>query len=145
MCQKKGIDGIEIEIRYELMTEQLAHIVNYIQQSEYVIEGFSDNKICYIPLNDIMYFDIANRKTFIYTANNVCECKKNILAIENELSNTTIIRISKSTLLNISALVGVKPYPNHRLLAELHNGEFLIVSRKYIPALQEKIRSEYRV
>ena len=36
-----------------------------------------------------------------------------------------------------------KPYPNHRLLAELNNEENLIVSRKYIPILRDKIRSGY--
>ena len=59
------------------------------------------------------------------------------------LLQSNVVRISKTALLNISCLVCVKPYPNHRLLAELNNEENLIVSRKYIPILRDKIRSGY--
>ena len=59
------------------------------------------------------------------------------------LIRSNVVRISKTVLLNISCLVCVKPYPNHRLLAELNNEENLIVSRKYIPILRDKIRSGY--
>ena len=64
-------------------------------------------------------------------------------AIEQDLIRSNVVRISKTALLNISCLVCVKPYPNHRLLAELNNEENLIVSRKYIPILRDKIRSGY--
>lgn len=65
------------------------------------------------------------------------------MTLEHELVETNIVRISKNVLLNISSLSCVKPHPNHRLLAELSNGEYLIVSRKYIPILQDKIRGGY--
>ena len=69
--------------------------------------------------------------------------KKTLSAIEQDLIRSNVVRISKTALLNISCLVCVKPYPNHRLLAELNNEENLIVSRKYIPILRDKIRSGY--
>lgn len=83
------------------------------------------------------------KKTFIYTHHKIFECKKTLSAIEQDLIRSNVVRISKTALLNISCLVCVKPYPNHRLLAELNNEENLIVSRKYIPILRDKIRSGY--
>lgn len=72
------------------------------------------------------------------------KCKQHTLIETQNIQITVIkvIRINKGTLLNITALVNVRPYPNHRLLAELSNGEHLIISRKYISVLQNTIRSE---
>ncbi|RGS42845.1 LytTR family DNA-binding domain-containing protein [Holdemanella biformis] len=96
-----------------------------------------------IPLNKILYFETVDKRTFIYTQQKIFECKKKLSVIEQDLIKANIIRISKTVLLNISCLACVKPYPNHRLLAELNNKENLIVSRKYISSLRDKIRSAY--
>lgn len=135
----------EIEIKYSVMNKPLERIINYIYQQDYTVEGVWKNTIYLIPLNDILYFEAVDRKTFLYTMNQIFECKKSIVLLEHELKKTSIIKIGKGTLMNISSLKSVKPYPNHRLLVELKNGENLIVSRKYIPALQAKIRGEYHV
>lgn len=143
--QKQEIKETEIDISYSNMTRRLSKMVAYIHQYEYTVEANLNSKTFSIPLDEILYFDTADRKTFLYTSNQVYECKKALIAVENELSNTTVIRINKGTLLNVAALINVKPYPNHRLLAELSNGEHLIISRKYISVLKNTIRSEFYV
>lgn len=143
LYKKDGLSEPQIDIRYSKLSKQLNRIIHYIKQQEHVIEGIIENNIYQIPLNDVLYFETVDRKTFIYTRTQIYECKKNLLTLEHELAETNIVRITKSVLLNVSSLTYVKPYPNHRLLVELSNGEFLIVSRKYIPILQDKIRSGY--
>ena len=140
--QKQELEETEIDIVYSRMTKRLSKMVSYIRQYAYMVEAFCDGKSFLIPLDEILYFDTTDRKTFLYTNKQVYECRKTLITVENELSKTTIIRINKGTLLNITALVNVSPYPNHRLLAELSNGEHLIISRKYISVLQNTIRSE---
>lgn len=107
------------------------------------IQGIFEKKLYQIPLNEVLYFETVDKKTFMYTQQKIFECKKTLSAIEQDLIRSNVVRISKTALLNISCLVCVKPYPNHRLLAELNNEENLIVSRKYIPILRDKIRSGY--
>ena len=140
--QRQELEETEIDIAYSRMTNRLSKMVGYIRQYTYMVEAFWNGKSFLIPLDEILYFDTTDRKTFLYTNKKVYECRKTLSTVENELSNTTIIRINKGTLLNITALVNVSPYPNHRLLAELSNGEHLIISRKYISVLQNTIRSE---
>ena len=118
LLEKKDLAEPEIDIRYSSMTQPLNRIVQYIRQQEYLIQGIFEKKLYQIPLNEVLYF-------------------------EQDLIRSNVVRISKTALLNISCLVCVKPYPNHRLLAELNNEENLIVSRKYIPILRDKIRSGY--
>ena len=135
LLEKKDFAEPEIDIRYSSMTQPLNRIVQYIRQQEYLIQGIFEKKLYQIPLNEVLYFETVDKKTF--------ECKKTLSAIEQDLIRSNVVRISKTALLNISCLVCVKPYPNHRLLAELNNEENLIVSRKYIPILRDKIRSGY--
>lgn len=139
--QNNSINDPEIEIRYSILTDQLKHIIHAIHQSDLTIEVFIDEHIYHLPIIDILYFEVTDRKTFSYTKDKVYECRKNILSLEKELMHTSFVRISKGSLLNTTALLSVKPYPNHRILAKLNNGENLIVSRKYIPVLKEKLRS----
>lgn len=143
--KKHNLSESEIEIKYSVMNKPLERIINYIYQQDYTVQGVWKNTIYPISLNDILYFEVVDRKTFLYTMNHIFECKKSIILLEHELEKTSIIKIGKGTLMNISSLKSVKPYPNHRLLVELKNGENLIVSRKYIQRLQEKMRGEYHV
>lgn len=143
ILKKENFIETEIDIRYSNMTQSLNSIIQYIRQQEYLIQGTFDNKLYQIPLNKILYFETVDKRTFIYTQQKIFECKKKLSVIEQDLIKANIIRISKTVLLNISYLACVKPYPNHRLLAELNNKENLIVSRKYISSLRDKIRSAY--
>ena len=143
LLEKKDLVEPEIDIRYSSMTQPLNRIVQYIRQQEYLIQGIFEKKLYQIPLNEVLYFETVDKKTFMYTQQKIFECKKTLSAIEQDLIRSNVVRISKTALLNISCLVCVKPYPNHRLLAELNNEENLIVSRKYIPILRDKIRSGY--
>lgn len=139
--QRQELEETEIDIAYSRMTNRLSKMVGYIRQYTYMVEAFWNGKSFLIPLDEILYFDTTDRKTFLYTNKQVYECRKALIEVENELSNTTVIRISKETLLNTTALVNVRPYPNHRLMAELSNGENLIISRKYISILQNRLRT----
>lgn len=143
--QRQELEETEIDIAYSRMTNRLSKMVGYIRQYTYMVEACWNGKSFLIPLDEILYFDTTDRKTFLYTNKQVYECRKALIEVENELSNTTVIRISKETLLNTTALVNVRPYPNHRLMAELSNGENLIISRKYISILQNRLRSEIYV
>lgn len=143
--QRQELEETEIDIAYSRMTNRLSKMVGYIRQYTYMVEAFWNGKSFLIPLDEILYFDTTDRKTFLYTNKQVYECRKALIEVENELSNTTVIRISKETLLNTTVLVNVRPYPNHRLMAELSNGENLIISRKYISILQNRLRSEIYV
>lgn len=143
--QRQEVEETEIDIAYSRMTNRLSKMVGYIRQYTYMVEAFWNGKSFLIPLDEILYFDTTDRKTFLYTNKQVYECRKTLIEVENELSNTTVIRISKETLLNTTALMNVRPYPNHRLMAELSNGENLIISRKYISILQNRLRSEIYV
>ncbi len=139
----KELQETEIEIKYQKMSDKISHMVSYLRQYDVILEGVDENKIFQIPLEKVCYIETTDRKTYIYIDKLVYESRKTIQTLEGALESTTIVRIGKSTLLNISKVKSVRPYPNHRLLLELDNGEKLIVSRRYIENFRERIRREY--
>lgn len=76
LYKKDSLSEPEIDIRYSKLSKQLNRIIHYIKQQENVIEGVIQSNIYQIPLNDILYFEIVDRKTFIYTMTEIYECKK---------------------------------------------------------------------
>ena len=59
--------------------------------------------------------------------------------VENMLSHTCFVRVSKSTILNIETLKGVKTLANSKLEAMLSNGERVCVTRKYLKDIRETL------
>ena len=56
------------------------------------------------------------------------------------LDEKKYIRISKSSLLNLMKVKSIKPALNGRFSAILINGEEIIISRKYVPALKNTLK-----
>lgn len=138
--QGEHIAETEIIINCAYMDERLQKLADYIRQFSFSLEGESDGKLYQIPVEQIFYMETVDNKTFLYSCEHTYSCKQTLSALEEKLRNMTFVRISKSCLLNVSYLKCVSPYINHRLKAELQNGEQLIISRNYVEALKEKLR-----
>ncbi len=88
----------------------------------------------------ILYLESIDNKTFLYDSEHAYSSRQTLTSLEEKLKNMTFARISKSCLLNVSHLKCVAPHVNHRLKAELKNGEQLIISRSYVEVLKEKLK-----
>ena len=67
------------------------------------------------------------------------EIKARLYELEDKLSNTTFVRISKSVIANLRKLKSIKRTKGSRLEADLSNGEKLIVSRQYVGTIKDKL------
>lgn len=140
--QIKHLKETEVKISYSEKNEIIEQMVHYITQFDQQIDGYLESKIFRIPVHQIYYIEATDHKTFLYMKDAVYESKKTVQNLEETLPVSTFYRIGKGILLNLNAMKSVKPYPNHRLLVELKNGEHLIVSRRYIPGLKDCLKRE---
>ena len=129
----------EIEIRCHIADPRLKRLIDYIHQYSFSLEGRIGETSFYLHSEEIIYVDSADGRTFLYSGKNVYESRETLASLEEKLANTTFVRISKNCIVNTAWLKSVSPLWNHRLEALLKNGEKLIVSRNYIPALKEKL------
>ena len=58
--------------------------------------------------------------------------------LEDMTKESEIVRISRTCLMNIDHLKGIKQIKNSHLEAELDNNEKLIVSRKYLKDIKQR-------
>ena len=60
--------------------------------------------------------------------------------IEHLPEEKQFLRVSKSVIVNLMKIKAIKPALNGRFIAVLQNGEEVIISRKYVSALKNKLK-----
>ena len=100
---------------------------------------YADENIVMIPLKDIFYFDAVDNRVFAYTKDKCYETKKKLFEIEDLLSGSSFLRISKNAIVNIRSIDHLSPEFNGRFVARLKHGEDIIISRGYVPDLKKKL------
>ena len=92
------------------------------------------------PLNAELayYIESVEEKTFVYLEKEVYESNLKLYELEEQLKNTSYIRVSKSIILNIEKLQSVKPLINGKLEANLKNNEKILINRHYVPGFKKK-------
>jgi DNA-binding LytR/AlgR family response regulator len=130
----------EVEVRYRERTREIDNIVQAIGQSSDTVTGIKENgdtELIYIT--DILYFEAVDRDVFAYKAHGVYRIRKTLYELEEELQDRYFIRISKSSLVNIKSVRSVAPEDSRRVKLLLTNGEYLVVSRKYVNGFKTAI------
>lgn len=84
-----------------------------------------------IELDDILYIESVNRKTFLYTEKQIDETDKRLYELEEYLNGKSFFRASKSIIINLQREKAIRPEIGARLLMTMDNGEKIVVSRQY--------------
>ena len=137
--QSEDFNEVEINIKCHSFDERLDNLISTIRLYGSSISGKKDNKIYFLKLDEILYFDTVDEKVFIYTNDSVYETNLKLYALEERFEGTSIIRVSKSTILNLMKVESVTPLLNGKIEAQLQNGEKVIISRQYVSKLKQKL------
>lgn len=132
--------GEYVLIRCIKVNEEVMEIVNFIKSREELLTGYEDSHIHQIPLRDIYYFEAVDNKVYAYLKNRVYELKNKLYELEVLYDKRNFIRCSKAVIVNLIKIEYVKPALNGRFTAKLLNGEEVIISRQYVPALKKKLQ-----
>lgn len=129
----------EIIIRCHHLDDKLLAAIDTLKTGTSKIPAFSEKGITMLLPKDIYYFESVDNKVFAYCEKQVYEVRKKLYELESELSGTDFLRISKSTIVDLSKIRNLSPAFNGRLEALLRNGERIVISRQYVPALKKKL------
>jgi len=132
-------DDIEVNIKCPKITEQIEEIIAQLSLYNNTIAGKLDGSQHILKFNEILYFDTADKKTFIYTGNQVYETPLKLYQIEERIIGTSFIKVSKSTILNLKRVKIIDTKLNGKLIATLTNDEKIEITRTYVPVLKEKL------
>lgn len=139
MCERHDWDKPEVTITYREMTESVKRVSDFVRYVDQTILCRKDNEEYAVPVSDIYYVESVDKKTFVYCETEVFQSNFKLYELENMLPHAGFLRVSKSTILNIEKLKGVKTLVNSKLEAMLSNGECICVTRKYLKDIKEAL------
>lgn len=139
MCEQQDLKKPEVTIAYREMTDSVKRVVDFVRSVDQTILCRKENEEYAIPVSDIYYVESVDKKTFLYCETEVFQSTYKLYELENMLPRAGFVRVSKSTILNIEKLKGVKTLVNSKLEAMLSNGERVCVTRKYLKDIKEAL------
>ena len=139
MCEQQDLEIPEVTIAYREMTESVKRVSDFVRSVDQTILCRKENEEYAIPVSDIYYAESVDKKTFLYCETEVFQSNYKLYELEEKLPRAGFVRVSKSTILNIEKLKGVKTLVNSKLEATLSNGERVFVTRKYLKDIKEAL------
>lgn len=131
--------GTAVEIHCREITSETERLERYIRRFDERIIGSSEGQAHTIAIEQILYIEAVDKKTFLYTPNNVYETDKKLYELETVLDEKTFFRCSKSVIVNLNKITRLKPEVTRNILATLTNGEVVVISRRNVKQLKALI------
>ena len=131
--------GTAVEIHCREITSETERLERYIRRFDERIIGSSEGQAHTIAVEQILYIEAVDKKTFLYTPGNVYETDKKLYELEEMLDGKTFFRCSKSVIVNLNKITKLKPEVTRNILATLTNGEVIVISRRNVKQLKALI------
>lgn len=129
----------EIIINAPSITPELEKIISTMRIFDKQIAALKGDEAFIIDVNNIIYVESVDRKTFIYTADDCYESKLKLYEIEEQLCHCGFFRVSKACLVQLKYIRSLKSEINRKIRITLENGEQIIASRQYADELKHRL------
>ncbi|MDR0903736.1 MAG: LytTR family transcriptional regulator [Ruminococcus sp.] len=124
-------------LRVRSLTDNAVKAINLLKCPN-SLTVFSETESFILDSNDVYYVESVDLKTFVYAKEKVYQSRLKLYEAEEILSSGDFLRVSKQTLVNVAKIKSVSPAGGGRFIAELDNGEKVVISRAYVPALKRR-------
>lgn len=128
----------EIIIHCKKNDEEIQKLVSILSNHDRKLNVIKDKKTFILEADDVLYFDSVDKRTFVYTKQDVYEIHLRLYELEEQLPQN-FFRASKSAIINIDKIKSILPDFGGRLEVTLISGERLLVSRQYAHKLKIKL------
>jgi len=128
-------DSVIISVK--CMTDNVMRAISLLKSPDN-LTVYLDGQAEQLPPSDIYYAESVDLKTFVYSAKTVYRSMMKLYELEEVLNRSDFLRISKQVIVNVKKIKSVAPAGDSRFQATLTNGEKVIISRQYVPALKER-------
>ena len=139
ITENPALDDIEVAVACPRIDERVQRIVAALGAFDRTLTGERDGATYRLDVDDVCYAETVDGRTFLYTADAVCQSPLKLYELEDRLAGTEFVRASKQMLVNFDHVEAIRPALNARLQLMLDNGEAVIVSRQYAPAFKRKL------
>ena len=129
----------EVVIRAKKLDGDVERLIAMMRMVNMQIGVKQGDETFLLDAEKILYIEVVDRKTFVYTQDETYESDLKLYEIEHELLEHDFLRISKQTIVNIRMIKSLRSDINRKIRVTLKNGEQIIVSRMYSDELRRKL------
>ncbi len=129
---------LTVTIEYPEYTESVQGLIKRIESLDVSFSVIAEDGQLRIARSDVYYMEVVDRKAFLYTKKDVYRLDASMQDVPDLTSDSDLVRISRTCIMNTSHLTGIRQLKNSHLEAMLDNGEKLIVSRKYLRDIKQR-------
>ena len=129
----------EVVIHAPKLTQDVEKLIAVMRMLNMQIAVSKNDETYLIDAGKILYVEAVERKTFVYTEEEIYESKLPLYEIERELQEHDFLRLSKQSIVNLRMIKSLKADINRRIKITLKNGEQIVVSRMYSDELRNKL------
>lgn len=130
----------ELILRYQRLNWEVEQILNFMKLPQRKLIGLKGDVQKIIDLTEILYIESVDRKTFVYTADDVFQIEFTLAQLEQILNTVNFFRCSKSMIINIDKITQLSSLASNRIDATLINGEHIIISRTYASDFRKRLK-----
>jgi DNA-binding LytR/AlgR family response regulator len=134
--EMKDIKETVVEILCKAIDEDILKLERHVRLFSKTLVAKCNGDFVPVLATDIYYIETVDRKTLVYTENNVLETDFRLYELEERLEDCSFIRVSKSIILNLQKVSVLAPEINRMMLATMKNGEKIYISRQYAKSLK---------
>ena len=136
----ESLKEIEVVVNCPEHNEQVDKIVKAVETSLYNIMGKLRGENYVLNIDDIYYFEAVDNRVFAYCEKEIYEVSYKLHDLADILSQTSFLQTARTIILNIKKIKKVHTLVNGRILAELTNGEKMIITRVYAQSFKTKLK-----
>ncbi|WP_026888820.1 LytTR family DNA-binding domain-containing protein [Clostridium beijerinckii] len=129
----------EIIVKCHEVNDDILKLISKLKTEKAVVLGYDGCNIHRIRISDVYYFEAVDNKVFIYCKDKVFESKQKLYELEEMCQGKKFFRASKSTIINMTKVLSVRPSLSGRFESKLDNGEKVVISRQFVPILKERL------
>lgn len=93
-----------------------------------------------VAARDVVWAECVDDRVFVYTESAMYQANFSLSELEARCAGWGLFRCNKSTVVNLHSVSSLACRPGGRIGARLQTGEKLMISRRYAPALREKLQ-----
>ena len=132
ICEDPACADIEVVVRCRQLDDTVLSLLARLRVYDAKLSGERDGATYVLAAADVLYADTADKKTFLYTADAVYETPLRLYELEEQLAARDFVRAGKS-------VAALRPDFGGRMRVTMSNGEVVVASRQYVPALKAKL------
>lgn len=132
----------ELILNYKELNEEVEQVLAFMGRENRRILGWKEDEQVVIAPNELLYMESVEGKTFAYTAKEVYRLNYTLQQLELLLQGECFFRCSKSMIMNINKVAGLKSLSSNRIDATMENGEHIMISRTYASDFRKRLRGE---